>query len=101
MNELQLSLIAAGVVVLLGVVGYNAWQGSKARARIPRRMPVDGAGIDATAGTPDADDDRPSGRAPKGLGYHREASRVSEKAHRADAFPREPDRSSEGSVPRL
>lgn len=59
MNELQLSLIAAGVVVLLGVVGYNAWQGSKARARIPRRMPVDGAGIDATAGTPDADDDRP------------------------------------------
>ncbi|AJC17310.1 cell division protein ZipA C-terminal FtsZ-binding domain-containing protein [Pandoraea sputorum] len=59
MNELQLSLIAAGVVVLLGVVAYNAWQGSKARARIPRRMPVDGAGIDATAGTPDADDDRP------------------------------------------
>lgn len=59
MNELQLSLIAAGVVVLLGVVSYNAWQGSKARARIPRRMPVDGAGIDATAGTPDADDDRP------------------------------------------
>ncbi|UVA81681.1 cell division protein ZipA C-terminal FtsZ-binding domain-containing protein [Pandoraea commovens] len=59
MNELQLSLIAAGVVVLLGVVAYNAWQGSKARARIPRRMPVDGAGIDVTAGTPDADDDRP------------------------------------------
>ncbi|VVE89593.1 cell division protein ZipA C-terminal FtsZ-binding domain-containing protein [Pandoraea bronchicola] len=59
MNELQLSLIAAGVVVLLGVVAYNAWQGSKARARIPRRMPVDGAGIDATAGAPDADDDRP------------------------------------------
>ncbi|AKC70577.1 cell division protein ZipA C-terminal FtsZ-binding domain-containing protein [Pandoraea oxalativorans] len=59
MNELQLSLIAAGVVVLLGVVAYNAWQGSKARARIPRRMPVDGAGIDATAGTPDTDDDRP------------------------------------------
>lgn len=59
MNELQLSLIAAGVVVLLGVVAYNAWQGSKARARIPRRMPVDGAGIDATAGTADADDDRP------------------------------------------
>ncbi|WP_044455579.1 cell division protein ZipA C-terminal FtsZ-binding domain-containing protein [Pandoraea vervacti] len=59
MNELQLSLIAAGVVVLLGVVAYNAWQGSKARARIPRRMPVDGAGIDASAGTPDADDDRP------------------------------------------
>ncbi len=44
MNELQLSLIAAGVVVLLGVVAYNAWQGSKARARIPRRMPADGAG---------------------------------------------------------
>ena len=61
MNDLQLSLIAAGVVVLLGVVAYNAWQGSKARARIPRRMPVDGAGIDATAGMPDAadDDDRP------------------------------------------
>ena len=59
MNELQLSLIAAGVVVLLGVVAYNAWQGSKARARIPRRMPADGAGIDATAGAPDADDDRP------------------------------------------
>ncbi|VVE16155.1 cell division protein ZipA C-terminal FtsZ-binding domain-containing protein [Pandoraea anhela] len=59
MNELQLSLIAAGVVVLLGVVAYNAWQGSKARARIPRRMPVDGAGIDATAGVPDDDDDRP------------------------------------------
>ncbi|OJY24004.1 cell division protein ZipA C-terminal FtsZ-binding domain-containing protein [Pandoraea sp. 64-18] len=59
MNELQLSLIGAGVVVLLGVVAYNAWQGSKARARIPRRMPVDGAGIDATAGVPDADDDRP------------------------------------------
>ena len=59
MNELQLSLIGAGVVVLLGVVAYNAWQGSKARARIPRRMPVDGAGIDATSGMPDADDDRP------------------------------------------
>ncbi|MGC7403422.1 cell division protein ZipA C-terminal FtsZ-binding domain-containing protein [Pandoraea pneumonica] len=59
MNELQLSLIAAGVVVLLGVVAYNAWQGSKARRRIPRRMPVDGAGIDATAGVPDPDDERP------------------------------------------
>ncbi|ALS62121.1 cell division protein ZipA C-terminal FtsZ-binding domain-containing protein [Pandoraea norimbergensis] len=59
MNELQLSLIAAGVVVLLGVVAYNAWQGSKARQRIPRRMPVDGAGIDATAGIPDPDDERP------------------------------------------
>ncbi|AKM32128.1 hypothetical protein AB870_21460 [Pandoraea faecigallinarum] len=59
MNELQLSLIAAGVVVLLGVVAYNAWQGSKARARIPRRMPVDGADIDTNVGAPDADDDRP------------------------------------------
>lgn len=59
MNELQLSLIAAGVAVLLGVVAYNAWQGSKARQRIPRRMPVDGAGIDATAGIPDPDDERP------------------------------------------
>ncbi|WP_287496796.1 cell division protein ZipA C-terminal FtsZ-binding domain-containing protein [Pandoraea sp. CB10b_02] len=59
MNELQLSLIAAGVVVLLGVVAYNAWQGSKARARIPRRMPVDAAGIDASAAAPETDDDRP------------------------------------------
>ncbi|GAB3628565.1 Cell division protein ZipA [Pandoraea terrae] len=58
MNELQLGLIAAGVAVLLGVVTYNAWQGSKAKRRIPRRMPVDGAGIDATAGMAD-DDERP------------------------------------------
>ncbi|MBU6494349.1 MAG: hypothetical protein KGQ45_16405 [Burkholderiales bacterium] len=38
MNELQLGLIGTGVVILLGVVAYNAWQSSKVKRRIPRSM---------------------------------------------------------------
>lgn len=55
MNELQLGLMGTGIVVLLGVVAYNAWQGSKARRRIPRAMKTSGAGSDAAA-TMESDD---------------------------------------------
>ncbi|CAN7322803.1 cell division protein FtsZ [Trinickia sp. LjRoot230] len=43
MDELTLGLIGAGAVVVVGVVGYNAWQGAKVRRRMPRAMPTDAA----------------------------------------------------------
>jgi hypothetical protein len=39
MNELQLGLIGAGAVIVVGVVLYNAWQGARVRRRMPRPMP--------------------------------------------------------------
>jgi ZipA, C-terminal FtsZ-binding domain len=39
MNELQLGLIGAGAVIVVGVVLYNAWQGARVRRRMPRSMP--------------------------------------------------------------
>ena len=39
MNELQLGLIGAGAVIVIGVVIYNGFQGRRARRRLPRTMP--------------------------------------------------------------
>jgi hypothetical protein len=39
MNELQLGLIGAGAVIVIGVVLYNAWQGARVRRRMPRPLP--------------------------------------------------------------
>ncbi|MEA3117318.1 MAG: hypothetical protein QOI13_588 [Paraburkholderia sp.] len=43
MDELTLGLIGAGAVVVVGVVGYNAWQAAKVRRRMPLSMPPDAA----------------------------------------------------------
>ncbi len=36
MNELQLGLLGAGAVILVGVIGYNAWQSAKVHRKMPR-----------------------------------------------------------------
>lgn len=36
MNELQLGLLGAGAVILIGVIGYNAWQSAKIHRKMPR-----------------------------------------------------------------
>ncbi|NIF89372.1 cell division protein FtsZ, partial [Burkholderia sp. Cy-637] len=43
MDELTLGLIGVGVVVVGGIVVYNAWQGAKVRRRMPRPMPPEAA----------------------------------------------------------
>ncbi|RKP54645.1 cell division protein ZipA C-terminal FtsZ-binding domain-containing protein [Pararobbsia silviterrae] len=57
MNELQLGLIGAGAVIVIGVVLYNAWQGARVRRRMPRPMPPEVA--EQTRAVPDISDDRP------------------------------------------
>ncbi|MGI4814799.1 MAG: cell division protein ZipA C-terminal FtsZ-binding domain-containing protein [Janthinobacterium lividum] len=61
MNDLQLGLIAAGIAVVVAVIGYNAWQSAKVRRRLPRSMPERDAARsnlqDAAELT--ADDERP------------------------------------------
>ena len=56
MNELQLGLIVAGVIIVVAVVLYNGVQGKRVRRRLPRTMddaPADGG---AAFGQPDGDD---------------------------------------------
>ncbi len=36
MNELQLGLLGAGAVILVGVIGYNTWQSAKIHRKMPR-----------------------------------------------------------------
>ncbi|MEX3628199.1 MAG: cell division protein ZipA C-terminal FtsZ-binding domain-containing protein [Burkholderia sp.] len=43
MDELTLGLIGVGVVVIGGIVVYNAWQGAKVRRRMLRPMPPEAA----------------------------------------------------------
>lgn len=57
MNELQLGLIGAGAVIVIGVVLYNAWQGARVRRRMPRPLPPEVA--EAARAVPDISDDRP------------------------------------------
>jgi hypothetical protein len=56
MNELQLGLIGAGAVIVVGVVLYNAWQGARVRRRMPRPVPPEVA--DPTR-APDVSDEGP------------------------------------------
>ncbi|TAL52404.1 cell division protein ZipA C-terminal FtsZ-binding domain-containing protein [Pandoraea sp.] len=58
MNELQLGLIGTGVVILLGVVAYNAWQSSKVKRRIPRSMKGGSQGM-VPASAAEHEDERP------------------------------------------
>lgn len=58
MNELQLGLIGTGVVILLGVVAYNAWQSSKVKRRIPRSMKGGNQGM-VPASAAEHEDERP------------------------------------------
>lgn len=56
MNQLQLGLIVAGVIIVVAVVVYNGVQGKRVRRRLPRTMddaPVDGGGA---SGLPDGDE---------------------------------------------
>jgi FtsZ-interacting cell division protein ZipA len=56
MNELQLGLIVAGVVIVVAVVLYNGVQGKRVRRRLPRTMddaPADGG---MASGQTDGDD---------------------------------------------
>ncbi|AKJ68222.1 cell division protein FtsZ [Pandoraea thiooxydans] len=57
MNELQLGLIGTGIVILLGVVAYNAWQSSKVKRRIPRSMKGGSQGMVPAAA--EHEDERP------------------------------------------
>ena len=57
MNELQLGLIGAGAVIVIGVVLYNAWQGARVRRRMPRPLPPEVA--ETSRPVPDLSDDRP------------------------------------------
>lgn len=54
MNELQLGLVGAGAIIVIGVVVYNGFQGRRARRRLPRTMPqqeeTGTAGADVYAG---------------------------------------------------
>ncbi len=60
MNELQLGLLGAGAVILIGVVGYNAWQHAKIRRKMPRTPSADATSFTPTeAGEEDAIDERP------------------------------------------
>ena len=57
MNELQLGLIGAGAVIVIGVVLYNAWQSARVRRRMPRPMPPEVA--EPARAVPDLSDERP------------------------------------------
>jgi hypothetical protein len=56
MNELQLGLIGAGAVIVIGVVLYNAWQGARVRRRMPRPVPPE---VADPARVPDASEESP------------------------------------------
>jgi hypothetical protein len=56
MNELQLGLIGAGAVIVVGVVLYNAWQGARVRRRMPRPVPPE---VADPARVPDVSDESP------------------------------------------
>ncbi|CAB3794903.1 cell division protein ZipA C-terminal FtsZ-binding domain-containing protein [Pararobbsia alpina] len=58
MNELQLGLIGAGAVIVIGVVLYNAWQGARVRRRMPRSMPMPPEVADPVR-APDVSDESP------------------------------------------
>ncbi|PSB92039.1 cell division protein ZipA C-terminal FtsZ-binding domain-containing protein [Candidatus Pandoraea novymonadis] len=45
MNDLQMSLIATGMVILLIVIAYNAWQSRKIKQRMTSHMPLEKANI--------------------------------------------------------
>lgn len=57
MDELTLGLIGTGAVVVVGVMGYNAWQSAKVRRRLPRPMPPEAS--DAQMRPGNTDDERP------------------------------------------
>jgi ZipA, C-terminal FtsZ-binding domain len=57
MNELQLGLIGAGAIIVIGVVLYNAWQGARVRRRMPRPMPPEVA--EAVRSANEDSDERP------------------------------------------
>jgi len=70
MNELQLGLIVAGVIIVVAVVVYNGVQGKRVRRRLPRTMD-DAPGEGVAAGMPENEEapfiapDRVSRREPR------------------------------------
>ena len=64
MSELQISLIALGVIIILGIVGFNWWQDRRARQKMQDSLPA----VDEDPLLRASDDDEGPERREPGLG---------------------------------